>query len=261
MNTSGTISHSVEALAACLFIACALFGCASGQRLGRGATSGALDELREESRAREERGERAPLEQAAGNAVVGALDALDDPARQEQLGRVVGRAAESAVRGAVGAFDDPAWVDGPRRPNGTTAGLLGDRLSAGFAQGLSRQLRTELGPNGDGPLARSLSGWLHQASGAMATGFIGDLSPLDSEASGGSCRDCIERRVYELSRVAATGFTDGVAHRVHLPVVVLSFGAGLVLAFAIAGLLQRPHRNLSRAIVTDDSLDGRHEQR
>ena len=244
MNKPGKISCRPTALSACVLVACALSGCGSGQRLGRGATAGALDELREESRSREARGERAPFEKAAADTVGGALDALDDPARQEQLGRVVGLAAESAMRGAVSAFEDPAWVEGPPRPNGATVGLLGDRLSSGFARGFSRQLRSELGANGDGPLAQSLSGWLHQASGAVATGFIADLSPPESEARGGACRSSIDQRVYELSRVAATGFTDGVAHRLRVPVALLSFGAGLAVAFAIAGRVQRHRRNV-----------------
>jgi hypothetical protein len=182
------------------------------------------------------------MEQAAGNAVKGTLDELEDPRRQEQLGRVVGLAAESAVRGAVGAFEDRAgWWGGTGGPNGPPIGLLGARLSTGMAQGFSRQLRSELGANGEGPLGKSLSGWLHQASGAVVTGFIADLSPVDSEWRAGS-REAIDQRVYELSRTAATGFTDGVTQRLGVPVIVLSFGAGLVVAFAVAGMLQKYRR-------------------
>jgi len=245
LKTPGAIFCWVTAIGAYAIVSCALLGCSSGQRLGRGATSGALEQLREESRAREASGERAPFEQAAGHAVDGTLQALDSPDRQEQLGRVVGLAAESAMRGAMGAVEDRVGrVDGLPRPDSATLGLLGDRLSSGFARGFSRQLRSDLGANGDGPLAQSLSGWLHQASGAVATGLISDLSPRDSEVAAGACRSSIDQRVYELSRVAATGFTDGVAHRLRLPIVLLSFGAGLIVAFAIAGRVQRHHRDV-----------------
>jgi hypothetical protein len=180
------------------------------------------------------------MEQAAGNAVIGAMNALDDPARQEQLARIVGTATESAFNTAVGSFQQRgAWGGGPPAGYGAPIGAFGNDFSAGFALGMSRQLQLELGPDGSGPLGKSLSGLAQEMSGAVTNGVVAELSPVDKDCAGPDRKGCVDRRVYDMSRVAAVGFADGVAHSLRLPVLVLTFAGGFVIALIAMAAFRR----------------------
>jgi hypothetical protein len=218
-------------------------GCGSSQRMGRRATSGALEELRDAKRQLEAEGAEMPFERAAGNAVKGALSELDDPERQAELSRLVGVATESALDSLVGSLRDRgAWGGGPRTADGPPIGALGDEFSAGFALGLSRQLRLEIGANGDGPLGNSLVGLMQQMSGAAANGVVNELSALDAECAGSLRRPCVDQRVYEVSRRAAVGFADGLVEGFRIPLLVAAFAGGLLVAFVIVAATRRRTR-------------------
>jgi hypothetical protein len=209
-------------------------GCTPGSRLGRGATSGAIEEAGEQVRQLEAQGKRVPFERAAGNSVKGALNELDEPERSAELGRIVGVATESAVTSALGTLQNQgAWGGGPGT-TGTPLGSVGSQFSSGFAEGMSRQLRLELGPQGDGALSASLSGLARQMSTAAASGAVAEISPLDPSCTGPHRKRCVEDRVYELSQRAALGFADGLAQGLRVPSLVVAFVAGLALAAAIA---------------------------
>jgi hypothetical protein len=204
-------------------------GCAA--RAGRKATQGAFEQLQRTIAEPREPGKKAPMEIAGGNALIGAMDVLDDPARQEQLSRIVGTATESAIRTAVGPFQQPsAWGGGPPAAYGTSIGTFGTDFSAGFALGVSRQLQLEIGPDGSGPLGKSLTGLAQEMSVAAANGVVGELTPIDTGCTDPDRKKCTERRVYDMSRVAAIGFADGVAHSLRIPVLVLTFLGGFVVA-------------------------------
>lgn len=209
----------------------ASFGCGTSQRAGRGATAGALDEMRRqiaEARARNE----APMEQIARSAVRGSLGELGDPARQAEIAQVTRFATDGAL--ASLGLDEPrrGWGGGPA-PD--ALGLAGDRFSMGFTLGLSRQLQAELGPAGDGPLGRSFSGLARQVSGAMASGVVAEL-PLETGAAPSSHLDS---RVYDISRSAAAGFADGIAGALRWPLLAASFAAGLLSALVLLSFTRR----------------------
>src|SRR5262249_21665924 len=131
-----------------------------------------------------------------------------------------------------------AWGGGPAEGEGrntmSAMGALGDRFSAGLAGAFSRQLQLDFGTNGDGPLGQSLSGWVHQASGAAAAGVASELPTVGLECDGARGQACVDRRVYDLSRVAGNGFTEGMVRAIRVPLFFVTFGAGLVVAFIIA---------------------------
>jgi hypothetical protein len=213
-------------------------GCA--HRAGQKATRGAVEELQRSTQERRQLGEPAFMEQAAGNAVIGTMNALDDPARQEQLARIVGTATQSAFNTAMGSFRQPgAWGGGPRAAYGAPIGAFGNDFSAGFALGMSRQLQVELGPDGSGPLGKSLSGLAQEMSGAVASGVVAELSPVEKDCAGPDRKGCVDRRVYDMSRVAAIGFADGVAHSLRIPVLVLTFLGGFVVALIATSAFRR----------------------
>jgi hypothetical protein len=181
------------------------------------------------------------MEQIAGNSVRGALSALNQPDQQAELGRAVGVATDSAIASALGAPPTTgAWGGGPPSETGSPMRALGDQLSTGFAQGMSRQLRLELGPDGTGPLGQSLSRLAQGMSGAAASSVVAELAPVATatDCAGPNRQHCIEQRTYDLSRTAAAGFADGMAKSLRFPILAVAFGAGFLVAW-IAFLLMR----------------------
>jgi hypothetical protein len=180
------------------------------------------------------------MEQAASNATRGAMEALDAPEQQEQLSRAVGTATESAIDTAVESLQRRgAWGGGPGAAYGTPLGTFGNDFSAGLALGLSRQLQLELGPDGSGPLGKSLAGLAAEVSGAAATGVVSELSPVDGECRGPDRKGCVDRRVYDVSRIAALGVADGIAHSFRIPVLVLTFIGGFLVALLATAAFRR----------------------
>src|SRR6185436_18213048 len=142
-----------------------------------------------------------------------ALETLDNPEQQEQLSRAVGVATESAIDSAVESLRRPgAWGGGPGAAYGTPVGAFGGDFSTGLALGLSRQLQLELGPDGSGPLGKSLAGLAQEMSGAAANGVVTEFSPVAGDCGGPDRKACVDRRVYDVSRLAAVGVADGIAH-------------------------------------------------
>src|SRR5262249_54606697 len=133
-----------------------------------------------------------------------------------------------------------AWGGGPPAAYGTTIGAFGGDFSAGFALGMSRQLQLELGQNASGPLGKSLSGLAQEMSVAATNGVVAELSPIDKDCTGPDRKGCVDRRVYDMSRLAAVGFADGVAHSLRIPILVLTFAGGFVVALIAFAALQRP---------------------
>jgi hypothetical protein len=216
-------------------------GCAAAA--GRNATAGAMDELRKTLAELHEAGGKPPMWQVSGNATRGTLEALSEPDQQEQLSRAVATATESALTTAMNSFQQRgAWGGGPPSGYGTPVGAFGGDLSSGIARGFSRQLQLELGPDGSGPLGKSLAGVVQEMSGAVTTGVVSELSPVESECTGSDRKACVDRRVYDVSRLAAIGVADGVAHSVRIPVLVLTFLGGFVVALIAAAAFRRTAR-------------------
>jgi hypothetical protein len=227
---------------ACLWVAASTAACVSGQNIGGGATAGALEEIKKQQAIMKAAGEQLPMEQIAGNSVRGALSAINQPDQQAELGRAVGVATDSAIASALGAPPTTgAWGGGPPSENVSPMRALGDQLSVGFTQGMSRQLRLELGPDGTGPLGQSLSRLAQGMSGAAASSVVAELAPVatgTTDCAGPNRQQCIEQRTFELSRTAAAGFADGMAKSLRFPLLAVAFGAGFLVAW-IAFLLMR----------------------
>jgi hypothetical protein len=235
------IAWNPSALAVLISTSLAVLGCAA--HAGHQATAGALEEIREARKEIHEAGGPPAMHQIAGNATRGTLEAIDEPLGQEQLSRAVGIATESALSTAMETFRQRgAWGGGPPSTYGTTVGSFGGDLSSGFALGISRQLQIELGPDGTGPLGKSLSGMAQEMSGAVANGVVAELSPVDNECTGPDRKSCIDRRVYDVSRLAAIGAADGVAHSLRFPVLVLTFLGGFVVALIATAAFRRATR-------------------
>jgi len=214
-----------------LAVACVASGCGASARAGRGATEGAVTELRrliDEERALN----GAPMERIARSATRGTLDELSNPIRQAELAQLTRAAAGGALASLGFPEDGRAWGGGPM-PD--ALGQMGDRFSMGFTLGLSRQLQAQLGPSGEGPLGRSFAGLAGQASAAAARGLAAELpagAALDKSSP-------LDNRVYDLSRSAASGFADGIAGALRWPLLAASFAAGLFSALVLLFFTRR----------------------
>ena len=176
-----------------------------------------------------------PFERVAGNAVKGALSELDRPERRAELGRVIDTAVGSMLQAAgASASGAEAWGGGPPPAARSSVGALGDQFSTGLAQGFGRQLRLELGESGNGELARSVSGLVERASGAAVSGAMNRMSTADL----GVASTGLDQRVYDLSRSAASGFSDGIARSLRIPMLAAAFAFGLATGLVLVAVLR-----------------------
>jgi hypothetical protein len=227
---------------------CVIAGCAT--TAGHGAVKGASSEIREQAQHPEQG--PPPLEIASRNIVIGALDELQKPNRQAELERIMGVMTQGVLSSAAGSKSPGlGWGGGPQSPAGLSLApapsfsadalpmaILGDRFSEGFTLGMSKQLQAEFGPAGDGPLAKSLATVTEQMSQAAATGFAQGLTPELGDCAGADRNQCTERRVQQLSRSAAVGFAEGLGTAFRLPLLIIGFVIGLIVAFVFFGLMR-----------------------
>jgi hypothetical protein len=179
--------------------AACLAGCV--EPISRQATRGALEAVEEQARKREETPGIPAAHKAAQAAVAGSLQQLSEPQQAAELRQVAAQVTGTAT--AV----------------------------------LTRQLERALGPDGEGPLGRSLAATTQRVTAAAIEAWTAQL-----EGALVPCRDapdrarCLEEHVFALSRAAGHGFTRGVGDG--LPAfgwAALGFALGLVVALVLFG--------------------------
>jgi hypothetical protein len=173
---------------------CAALAASCAERMGARATSGMMDEIRRQK-------ELGPSEQistvAAGRAVGGALDELGEPERREQIQSLAAVVAAAAADAAVRDF--------------------------------ARRMVVELGPDGEGPLAASISGTGERISAAVIGGARAELAGVFPDCQGPDTLDCIEKRLERMTRSAGAGFATGVRDAIGWPLLILVGLLGLVI--------------------------------
>jgi hypothetical protein len=158
-------------------------------------------------------------------------------------------AAPNAAPGAGnGVVPRAAWGGGPTlgagslvSPGGPMA-AVGDSLSQGFAQGFSKQLQSELGPGGEGPLGKTLAALAQQISGAAANGVTAGISADLSDCAQGDHGVCAQQRIQDLSRSMGAGFAQGVANALRVPLLLGAFAAGIVATVLLLGIIRLARR-------------------
>jgi hypothetical protein len=259
MNTAVFLRRMAAPCMLALFTAAVLGCAATPKQAAKGATEGALEELKDQNRDRSDG--PPPMQDLASNIVKGTAAELDKPETRAQIGRVVETTMRSAIGSALGEFTNPQWGsqrwgDSPRGfamgPSAATRGdmgplgqlgplgALGGKMAEGFTLGMSRQLQIELGPNGQGPLGQTMAGVMREATQAAISGATQELVPAD--CVGLDSRECADRRVRDLSRSAAKGFVDGLGTALQIPLLAAAFGAGVIGALVVFLLmrLRRP---------------------
>jgi hypothetical protein len=157
----------------------------------------------------------------AAEGAVKAIEAQASAGPEQQIARV---AATRAVEGAVSALEEPAQREIIQR-------LVNEAVSAAATlavQQATQQMVAELGPDGDGPLALSLSRTGERVS-ASAVGSVGsEIARLAPECVGPDPLGCLERRLQQTARSTAASFTAGVRDTVGWQLLLVAFvlGAG-----------------------------------
>ena len=172
------------------------WGCA--ERIGQKAAEGAMKSMRAE--AANPTG-TPPSQIAAQHVVKGAINALDDPEQQARIQKMVSEAVAAVTRTMV--------------------------------EDASAELVAQLGPDGSGPLAASLSQTGQRVSASVAGGVVGGVSAelataLLPECNGPNRAACLQQRLQETTRTTAASFSKGVRDSIGWQFLLLAFvlGAG-----------------------------------
>jgi hypothetical protein len=169
---------------------------ACAERIGQKAAEGAMKSMREE--AANPTGGVPASQVAAERAVKGAINALDDPEQQARIQRMVSQAVAAVTRTMV---EDAA-----------------------------AELVAQLGTDGSGPLAVSLSQTGQRVSASVAGGVVGavgsELGTLVPECNGPNRAACLQQRLQETTRSTAAAFSKGVRDTLGWQSLLLAFVLG-----------------------------------
>jgi hypothetical protein len=170
------------------------WGCA--ERIGQKAAEGAMKSMREE--AANPTG-TPPSQIAAQNAVKGAINTLDDPEQQARIQKMVSEAVAAVTRTMV--------------------------------EDASAELVAQLGPDGSGPLAVSLSQAGQRISASVAGGVVRGAgaelaTELVPECSGPNRAACLQQRLQETTRNTGALFSKGVRDSIGWQFLLFAFVLG-----------------------------------
>jgi hypothetical protein len=155
-------------------------------------------------------------------AAEGAIKGLEEKASSEPEQQIARIAATRAVEGAVSALEEPAQRAIIQR-------LVNDAVSAAATlavENATRQMVAELGPDGDGPLAVSLSRTGERVSAAAVGGVGSEIAQLAPECVGPDPLGCLERRLQQTARLTAASFTAGVKETAGWQMLLVAFTLG-----------------------------------
>ena len=122
------------------------------------------------------------------------MGALDTPEQRARIDRLVAQAVSVATTAAV--------------------------------ETAARQLVAELGPDGRGPLAVSMSRTGERVTSSVTDEVGGELAALLPECPGPDRLGCLERRLQQTARTTAASFTSGVKETLGWQLLLVAFALG-----------------------------------
>jgi hypothetical protein len=157
----------------------------------------------------------------------------DRPQCIERRLEALGRAASSGI--SQGLTQSLANKDQ------TAVSPLAEALVASF----SKELIAQLGPDGEGPLARSLAAVSEKLAASVVRGVRAEIAP---ECEGDDSSRCLDRRIQALGKATSAGLSAGASPTFGPYPIVIGFIAGLLSAGAIAAIALRvgTHRSSSQ---------------
>jgi hypothetical protein len=224
-RAGGIATGSFAAVVALLAGACA-------HQMGKGAVSGAAQQVAQGQVANADDPNRQIARVLAQRAVEGAVAALDAPEQRARIQQVVNAAVTEAVTSALRTATEV--------PQGENAGLAGARgvspvaLLMGQAartaiEDAIRELVVDLGGHGEGPLAASLAGTGKTVSAAVVGSALDQLTELFPGCRGPDAVACIDHQIAAMSQSAAVGFSTGLRQSIGWPLLVVAGLIGLLL--------------------------------
>ena len=170
-------------------------------------------------------------------AAEGAVKAMKEQASSDPQHQIARIAAERAVEGAVSALEEPAQRAIIQR-------LVNEAVSSAATLAVekaTRQMVAELGPDGDGPLAVSLSRTGERVSAAAVGSVASEIAQLAPECVGPDALGCLERRLQQTARSTAASFTAGVKDTAGWQLLLVAFVLGAGAALLVAWLWSLRH--------------------
>jgi hypothetical protein len=181
--------------------------------VARHTTEGALEAIREEKdQFAQERD--AASRRTAGEITRGALEGLTEP----------GAGGAVASTGTGGSGPGPGGL-GP-------VPSLASQVTRAFSAELERQL----GPDGTGPLAQSLSATAGQVASSMiqqSRNELGTLFPECGGLQGKEARACRDTQVSQLGASFSRGAAQGLLQAVRPWLLLLTFAGGLIVGLLV----------------------------
>jgi hypothetical protein len=212
--------------------AVALLASACAHQMGKGAVSGAAQQVSQGQEANADDPNRQIARVFAQRAVEGAVAALDAPEQRARIQQVVNAAVTEAVASALRTATEV--------PTGKNAGLAGERgvspvaLLMGQAarsavEDAVHQVVVNLGGGGEGPLAASIASTGKNVSAAVVGSALDQLTQLFPGCRGPDAVACINRQVAVMSQSAAVGFSTGLRQSIGWPLLIVAGLIGLLM--------------------------------
>jgi hypothetical protein len=189
----------------------------------------------------------------------GALEAIREDKEQfaEETNAASRRTAEEITRGALEGLSRPE-PGGAMAASGTGGAGPGPgpggrgpvpSLASQITQAFSAELERQLGPEGTGPLARSLSATAGQVAVSVvqqSRDELGTLFPECGGLQGEEARACRDTRLAQLGASFSRGAAQGLVQAVRPWLLLLTFAGGLLvglllfLALSVARVPREP---------------------
>jgi hypothetical protein len=221
-----------------VFVALVL-GCA--HRAGRGVAESALESTQEEQS--HASGEKQIARVAGERAAEGAVAALDDPAQQERIRRIVDAAVARAVASALEAALAPPASTGATPPGGApargAAAIVAGQVGRAATDDALGRVAAQLG--NEGPLRQSLVTTGAIATDAAVGAALTEIFPgcVGDDAAAAACR---RGRMQDFTRSTAASITAGVRDSIGWPLLLLAALVGAMTGVLLHWALTARHR-------------------
>jgi hypothetical protein len=216
----------------CLVAALVSVASACAHRAGREATQGALAELQEQQAQANARGGPPPSAIIAHNTIDGVMTALDTPEQQARIQRLVSLAVAAATKTVVADMSDQLAAASRTMVDSVSEQLAG--ATRNVVDEMTDQLIAELGPDGSGRLAVSLSQAGQRVATSVAGGMVGgvangvnlQLDTLFPDCTGSNRAACLNDKLQQTARTTAASFSKGVHDTIGWQLLVAAFALG-----------------------------------
>jgi hypothetical protein len=192
-------------------------GTSCARQMGRKASEGAIEALKQRPASEQ------PMRVAAGRAVEGAIDKLEDPRQQERLREIIGQAVDAAVARTFQSLADP-------RQRQNMNQLVTELVDEATERALQNLTAAEPGPLAglEAMVQRLASVAAHEVVHEVVQGMNKSFDELLPSCEGLDPAACRHQRLRALTRETGASFAAGVLDVVRWPLLIATGLLGLV---------------------------------